>query len=82
MEGATTHPVVAGPETSTDDQGDFWDRGGTDGGYEFGPVLGDALIFVFAAHHEPADVLDEQDWYVSLLTEFDEVGAFEGALGK
>lgn len=56
---ASAHAVVAGAEAAANDHGELWHLGARHGGDQFGTVLGDAAGFVFLAHHEAGDVLQE-----------------------
>ena len=81
-EGAAAHAVIAGPEAAADDDGEFGDGGGGDGGDELGAVFGDAAGFVFSADHKTGDVLEEDEGDPALGAELDEMGAFLGALAE
>ena len=45
-------------------------------------MLGDALRLIFAADHEAADILEEQQGRAALLRELDEVRAFDRAFAE
>ena len=80
--GAPAHAVVSGAEGAADDDGEFGDAGAGDGGDHFRAVFGDAAGFVVAAHHEPGDVLQEDEGDGAPVAQFDEVGAFERGFGE
>ena len=44
------------------------------------PLQHDAIFFIAAAHHEPGDVLKEQQRDVLLVAQLDELRAFAGPL--
>src|SRR5690606_20173398 len=79
---APAHAVVSGAEGAADDDGEFGDAGAGDGGDHFRAVFGDAAGFVVAAHHEPGDVLQEDEGDGAPVAQFDEVGAFERGFGE
>ena len=80
--GTTAHGVVAGAMGSADHHREFGNPGAGHGGDHLGAVLGDAFVFVFLAHHEACDVLQEQERDAAPVGQLDEVRAFHGALGK
>ena len=45
-------------------------------------MLGDALRLIFAADHEAADILQEQERYPPLAGKLNEMRAFDGAFRK
>jgi hypothetical protein len=45
-------------------------------------VLGDAGRLVLPAHHEPGDVLQEEQRHPAAVAELDEVRALQGRLGE
>src|SRR5436853_330099 len=74
--------VIAGPKAAADNHGEFRHRGAGDRGHHLGAVLGNALVLVFAAHHEAGDVLQKYEGNAALGAELDEMRALQGALGK
>src|SRR5664280_2865960 len=75
-----THGVVAGSERSADHHGEFGHPGAGHGSHHFCAVLGDATCLVVAPHHEPGDVLQEKQWDLALVAQFDEVRALHRRL--
>src|SRR5664280_720186 len=75
-----THGVVAGSERPADDHGEFGHPGAGHGSHHFCAVLGDATCLVVAPHHEPGDVLQEKQWDLALVAQFDEVRALHRRL--
>ena len=71
------HSVIARAEAAADDDRELGHARAGDRGHHFRAVLGDAAGFIFAAHHEPGDVLQENERHVTLAAELDEVRAFE-----
>ncbi len=53
-----------------------------DGRDQLGSVLGDPCLLVFAADHEPGDVLQEHERDLPLAGELDEVGALQRRLAE
>lgn len=43
-------------------------------------MFGNTLQLILLPHHKPCNVLQEQQWYLPLTTNFNEVGSFLGAL--
>ncbi len=41
--------------------------------YQFGAILGDAIILSFSPDHEASDVLNEENGNLSLFTELDKM---------
>ena len=80
--GAAAHPVVAGAERAADDHGDLGHARGRDGGDELRPVLGDAARLVVLAHHEPGDVLEEQQRDAAAVAQLDEVRGLQRGLAE
>src|ERR671913_225877 len=76
------HPVVAGTEAAADDHGEFWNLSARHSGHHLGTMARDAFVFVFAADHEAADVLQEHERYLALAAKFDKVRRFLRAFGK
>ena len=72
------HPVVPRSSTCAYHYREFGDIGASNGSNEFGAVLGNATFLGIGAHHEAADVLEEDEGYTTLGAELDEVRAFEG----
>src|SRR5690606_22475719 len=80
--GAAAHAVIARPEAAADDEGELGHLGAGDRRHELGAVLGDPAMLVLSTHHEPGDVLEEQERDTALAAELDEVHPFEGALAE
>src|SRR3546814_20323660 len=50
--------------------------------HQLGAVLGDPLRLIFAADHEPGDVLEEEQGRPALAGELDEMRALHGTLAE
>src|SRR5690606_23857215 len=75
-EGPTAHAVVTRAERTADDHGELWHGGGGNGGNHLRTMPGNALVLVFAPHHEARDVLQEDERNASLAAQLDEVSTF------
>src|SRR5438552_5349111 len=79
---AAAHAVVAGTEAAADEDRQLGHLGGGDGRDHLRAVLGDAGILVLAAHHEAADVLQEEQRHAARGAQLDEVRALLSHLAE
>lgn len=80
--GAAEHTVITGAVADAVEEGDAGDVDIADGHDHFGPVFGDAFIFVLFADHEAGNVLHKEHGGSPLATELDEMGGFEGGFAE
>src|SRR6267142_333425 len=79
---AAAHAVIPRAERPADDDGELrHDRVG-DRVHHLGAVLRDAAALVLLAHHEPGDVLQEDQRDAAQVAELDEVRVLERRLGE
>ena len=76
------HRVVARAVGAADHDGQLRHPRAGDRGHHLGAVLGDAARLVVAAHHEPGDVLQEQQRGHALVAQLDEMRALQGGFAE
>ncbi len=74
--GAAAHAVIARAEAAADQHGDLRHGGRGNGRHQLRTMLGDPLGLIFAADHEAADILEEEQGDAPLLRQLDEMRAF------
>ena len=79
---AAAHAIIARAKAAADEHRDLGHLRCRDGGHQFCAMPGDALGFVFSAHHEARDILEKQQRRLSLAGELNEIGAFNRAFGE
>ena len=74
--GPSAHPVVSGAKRTADDDRKFRNFCVRDGSDELRTIFRDAALFELLSDHEAGDVLEEEQWNFSLITELDKMSAF------
>lgn len=76
------HSVVARPGAGSKYHGKFGHLGACHRGDQLSPVFGNSALLRVGTNHEPADVLQEDEWDMPLGAELDEMCPFERGFGE